>query len=132
MPEALIKKLDCVRLHVPDLESGLAFYRDSLGHTLVWRSAAAAGLRLPGSDAELVIQTEDPEPEIDFLVDSAPAAALRFERAGGRVVVPPFDIQIGKAAVVEDPWGNRYVLLDMSKGRLVTDEEGGILGNASV
>ncbi len=129
MPEPLIRKLDCVRLRVPDLDAGLAFYRDRLGLALEWRSAEAAGLRLPGSEAELVIQTEDPAPEIDFLVDSAAAAARQFEREGGRVVVPPFEIQIGRAAVVEDPWGNRYVLLDMSRGRLRTDEQGRITGN---
>jgi predicted enzyme related to lactoylglutathione lyase len=132
MAEPLIRSVDCVRLHVPDLESGLAFYRDLLGHRLVWRSATAAGLELPGAGSELVIQTEDPEPEVDFLVDSAAGAAQQFERAGGRLVVPPFEIQIGMAAVVEDPWGNRYVLLDMSKGRLRTGQDGRILGNAPV
>jgi len=41
----------------------------------------------------------------------------------------PFDIQIGLCVVVLYPWGNKLVLLDMSKGRLVTDEEGRIIGN---
>jgi predicted enzyme related to lactoylglutathione lyase len=132
MTEPLIRAVDCVRLHVPDLESGLAFYRDRLGHTLVWRSATAAGLRLPDGGSELVIQTEDEESEVDFLVDSAAGAAQQFEQAGGRVVVLPFEIQVGMAAVVEDPWGNRYVLLDLSKGRLLTDKDGRILGNAPV
>ncbi len=49
--------------------------------------------------------------------------------SGGRLIAGPFDIQVGRAAVVEDPWGNRLVLLDMSKGRLVTDAEGDIIGN---
>jgi len=129
MSKALLKKVDCIRLPVPDLDAGLAFYRDRLGHELVWRTEKAAGLRLPGTDAELVLQTDDPAPEIDFLVDSADLAAARFTAAGGTVVVPPFEIQIGRAAVVADPWGNQYVLLDMSKGALLTDEDGNILGN---
>ena len=129
MSKALLKKVDCIRLPVPDLDAGLAFYRDRLGHELVWRTEKAAGLRLPGTDAELVLQTDDPAPEIDFLVDSADLAAARFAAAGGRVVVAPFEIQIGRAAVVADPWGNQYVLLDMSKGALLTDGEGNILGN---
>ncbi|MGD0878449.1 MAG: hypothetical protein ABSA01_09930 [Anaerolineales bacterium] len=54
---ALFNKVDCLRLNVPDLESGLAFYRDRLGHSLIWRSNVAAGLRLPRSEAEIVIQT---------------------------------------------------------------------------
>ena len=59
MPMALIRKVDCVRLYVPDLEDGLAFYRDQLGHALIWRTETAAGLRLPESEAELVLQTEE-------------------------------------------------------------------------
>ena len=71
----LIRKLDCLRLYVTDLEAGLAFYRDRLGHELIWRSATAAGLRMPDTDAELVIQTEEQRQEIDLLVNSADEAA---------------------------------------------------------
>jgi lactoylglutathione lyase len=129
-PEPLVRKIDCIRLYVPDLDAGLAFYRDQLGHALIWRTPDAVGLRLPESDAEIVLHTERAAPEIDLKVEAADAAARRFEAAGGRVVVPPFDIQIGRAAVVEDPWGNRFVLLDTSKGLLVTDAAGNVVGNA--
>jgi lactoylglutathione lyase len=125
----LLRKVDCLRIYVPGLEAGLAFYRDKLGHELIWRTATAAGLRLPETDAELVIQTEDQRQEIDLLVDSADDAAKFIEQAGGIVIVPPFDIQIGRCVVVEDPWGNPLVLLDMSKGSLTTDAEGNVLGN---
>ena len=126
---ALIRKVDCVRLYVPDLEAGLTFYRDRLGHELIWRTATAAGLRLPETDAEFVIQTEEQRQEIDLLVDSADDAAKFIQQAGGRVIVPPFDIQIGRCVVVEDPWNNPLVLLDMSKGSLTTDAEGNVTGN---
>jgi len=126
---ALIRKVDCVRLYVPDLEEGLAFYRDKLGHELIWRTEMAAGLRLPETDAELVIQTEESRQEVDLLVDSADESAKFIEQAGGRVIVPPFDIQIGRCVVVEDPWGNPLVLLDTSKGLLKTDAEGNVMGN---
>jgi len=126
---ALLRKVDCVRLYVPDLEAGLAFYRDRLGHELTWRTETAAGLRLSESDAELVLQTEDQRQEVDLLVDSADEAAERIEQAGGKVIVPPFDIQIGRCVVVEDPWGNPLVLLDASKGLLKTDADGNVTGN---
>jgi len=126
---ALLRKVDCVRLYVPDLEVGLAFYRNQLGHELIWRTETAAGLRLPESDAELVIQTEDQRQEVDFLVDSADEAAKLVEQAGGKVIVPPFDIQIGRCVVLEDPWGNPLVLLDTSKGLLKTDATGNVIGN---
>jgi len=127
--QPLVQKVDCVRLYVPDLEAGLAFYRDQLGHELIWRTGEAAGLRLGESDTEIVLHTEPGEPEIDLKVESADEAAVRFEAAGGKVVVPPFDIQIGRAVVVQDPWGNQVVLLDSSKGLLVTDAEGNVVGN---
>ena len=129
-PEPLVRKIDCIRLYVPDLDAGLAFYRDRLGHALIWRTPDAVGLRLPESDAEIVLHTERAAPEIDLMVKAAGTAARRFEAAGGKVLVPPFDIQIGQAAVVEDPWGNRLVLLDASKGLLVTDASGNVVGNA--
>ena len=128
----LIDKVDCVRLYVSDLDAGLAFYRDQLGHEIIWRTGESVGLRLPGTDAEIVLHTERTEPEIDLKVQAAEAAAARFEAAGGKILVPPFDIQIGRAVVVEDPWGNRFVLLDASRGLLVADADGNVIGNAPV
>jgi adenosylhomocysteine nucleosidase len=126
-PAPLFKKVDCLRLPVSDLESGLAFYRDKLGQVLIWRTDEAAGLRMPGSEAELVIHP-GPEPqEVDLSVESADQAAQRFEAAGGAIIVPPFDIKIGRCCVVRDPWGNQLVLLDTSKGLLVTDKEGNVI-----
>ncbi len=129
MPKPLVRKVDCIQVPVPDIESGLAFYRDALGHVLVWRTETQAGLRMSDSDTEIVIQTERQEVEANLLVDSADEAAARIEEAGGRVVVEPFDIQIGRCAVVADPWDNRLVVLDMSKGKLTTDADGDVLGN---
>jgi lactoylglutathione lyase len=129
MIEPLIKKVDCVRLYVADLESGLSFYRDQLGLELVWRTKQAIGLRMPDDETEIVIHTEQQGPEIDLKVECADEAAIRVEGAGGEVVVPPFDIQIGRCVVIRDPWGNELVLLDTTKGLLVTDGEGNVIGN---
>jgi predicted enzyme related to lactoylglutathione lyase len=129
IPEPLIRKIDCLRLSVSDLDAGLAFYRDCLGNQIIWRSESQLGLRLPDTDAEIVLHVKPQEPEIDLTVFCADAAAARFEEAGGQVVVPPFDIQIGRCVVVQDPWGNQLVLLDSSKGLLVTDADGYVIGN---
>lgn len=127
--DVLLRNVDCIRLPVADLEAGLVFYRDHLGHKLVWRSEQAVGLRLADSATEIVLHIEPLPLEVDFLVDSADAAAKRFESAGGKIIVPPFDIQIGRAVVVEDPWSNQYILLDASKGTLLTDNTGNVIGN---
>ena len=123
----LMRKVDCLQLDVPDLDVALQFYRDRLGHELAWRTNTAAGLKMPETDAEIVLQTERKEMEVDLLVDSADDAAVRFETAGGKIVVPPFDIQIGRCVVVQDPWGNQLVLLDVSKGPLATDAGGNVI-----
>ena len=81
-PEALLRKVDSIQLRVPDLESGLALYRDKLGHDLIWRSENAVGLRMPEGDAEIVLQIERDEPEVDLLVKSADEAAARMVGAG--------------------------------------------------
>jgi lactoylglutathione lyase len=126
----LFQKIDCVRLHVDNLDEALAFYRERLGHELVWRSEQALGLRMPDTDAEIVLHTDGQGQDIDFKVESADAAAARFVEAGGTIVIPPFDIQVGRCVVVADPWGNPLVLMDLSKGLLITDEAGNIIGNA--
>ena len=124
----LFRKIDCIELPVADLGQALEFYRDRLGHELVWRTDVAAGLRLPGSEAEIVLQTERPHAEVDLLVDAIPEAIGRFMQAGGSVLVEPFEIAIGRCAVVADPFGNRLVLLDAHKGGLVTDDSGRVVG----
>jgi len=125
----LIRKVDCVQIQVPDLDAGLAFYRDQLGHQLVWRTERAVGLRLPDTDAEIVLQIERPGIEINLLVASVDVAVERIVEAGGAVVVPPFEIQIGRCVVVQDPWGTHLILLDASKGLLATDADGNVVGN---
>ena len=125
---ALIAKVDCIQIPVPDLEEGLASYRDRLGHALLWRSSTGAGLRLPCSDAELVLQTERAEMEVNFLVEEADRATDAFAAAGARVLVAPFDVPIGRCAVVADPWGNRLVVLDCRNGTFTTDAAGGVIG----
>ena len=129
MLSPLFRKVDCIRLSVKDLDSGIAFYRNKLGLELIWKTQHAIGLRMPNDITEIVLHTEPKAPEIDLKVQSADEAASQFEEAGGEVVVPPFDIRIGRCVVVRDPWGNELVLLDSSKGLLETDPVGNVIGN---
>ena len=124
--EPLLRKVDCVQIPVPDLDAGLRFYRDGLGLELKWRHATQAGLRI--GDTELVLQTERPGPETDFLVDSAEEAVRRVEALGGTVLSAPVDIPVGRVAVAADPFGNPLVLLDLSKGTFLTDHHGNVTG----
>jgi len=129
MKPPLIKKVDCIQLYVPDIQSGIKFYQDKLGHKLKWRTNDSAGFLMQESESEIVIQTSRKTQETDLLVESVDSAVVTLVDAGAEVIVPAFDIQVGRCAVVLDPWGNRLVILDLSKGVLLTDSEGKVVGN---
>ncbi len=121
----LFRRVDAVTVPVPDLDAGLRFYGQALGHRLIWRNDAVgqAGLRLPDGDSELVLTTEqDYQP--NWLVDSVEDAVGILVGHGGEVVVAPFDLPVGRAAVVRDPFGNPLVLVDLSRGPYPTPIEG--------
>ena len=119
--ESLFRNIDCIRIPVSNLKDSLKFYRDKLGHKLIWRKESSIGLEIPESKAELVIHTEQDEPEIDIKVKSVEHATKQFIEAGGTIVKEPFDIPIGKCVILMDPWGNKFVLLETSKGIFKTD-----------
>jgi catechol 2,3-dioxygenase-like lactoylglutathione lyase family enzyme len=75
-PEPLLRYVDAVTVPVPDIDRGMAFYRDVLGHQVIWRNEAAgqAGLRTPGSSTEIVLTTRQSY-EPDWKVASADAVA---------------------------------------------------------
>ncbi|MGI8522735.1 MAG: VOC family protein [Nocardioides sp.] len=126
--EPLLRMVDAVTVAVPDLDSGLEFYAGRLRHELLWRNDALgqAGLRCPDSETEIVISAGLPT-EPNWLVESADAAAGVIVSAGGRMISPPADIPVGRVAVVADPFGNRLVLVDLSKGSYCTDHTGAVI-----
>ena len=125
----LLRLVDAVTIPVPDLDDGLRFYCDRLGHQLLWRNDAVgqAGLVLPDSATEIVLATQV-EYAPSWLVTSLDEALDRITVAGGRVVDRPRDIPVGRLAVVADPFGNRLVLLDLSRGRYVTGADHQVVG----
>ncbi len=55
--------------------------------------------------------------EVHYLVDDVVEAVAYFEAQECDVLLAPFDITIGKCAVIRDPFGTRLSILDMTKGR---------------
>jgi predicted enzyme related to lactoylglutathione lyase len=125
----LLRLVDAVTIPVPDLDEGLRFYRDQLGHQLLWRNdtIGQAGLLLPDSTTEIVLSTEVGYAPT-WLVPSLDEALNRITAAGGRVVDQPRTIPVGSLAVVADPFGNRLVLIDLSEGRYVTNAAQEVIG----
>lgn len=127
MQKPIFQNVDCVSFYVDNLDAGLDFYSAGLGLKLLWRTENACGLGLRDDITEVVLVTEH-NPTAQFKVDSVEEALPEFIRAGGAVEYGPFDIDIGKCAVVKDKWDNRYCLLDMTKGKYKVDEAGTVIG----
>ncbi len=134
MTTPLFQNVDCMGVQVPNIEDALAFYRDALGHTLLWRTPTSAGLAFADSPEmpELVLHTDVWPIATAIKVASVPEAIQRFVANGGSVVEPTSEVAIGRLAVVSDPWANHLVLLDSSKGKLQTDHEGNVSGVGSM
>ena len=103
------------------------FIATGLGIACCGEARRAVGFALPDTDAELVVHLHI-GPETDVLVENVDDAFKLFLNAGGEAVERPFDIAIGRCARVRDPFGNVLVILDQSKGRLVTDADGRVTG----
>jgi len=123
----LIGGVDAVLVRAPSLDEGLALYRDALGHALLWRTADSARLAMGDGGVELVLATGQ-RPGSDLLVESIEEAMRTFEVSGGSVESGQFEIPVGRGVVVADPFGNKLVLLELSKGSYVTDDEGNVTG----
>ncbi len=117
----MLRKIDCVMIRVPDVKAAMTYYAEVFGLQPVWWSAQAAGLVFPESDAEIVVHCQPDIPsnvEVHYLVDDVFVAVQTYMAKGCQLLVAPFDIAIGKCAVIEDPFGTRLCILDMTKGSL--------------
>lgn len=123
----LFENVDCISMYVDDLDAGLEFYQRALGLSLLWRTEGSCGLGMPNGVAEIVLVTEH-NPMVNLKVESVDEALSHITQAGGTVEYGPFDIDIGRCAVVIDPFGNRYCILDMTKGTYDVDEAGNVIG----
>lgn len=124
----LFKNVDCIELYVSDLDEGIEYYRDCMGLKLLWRTDTSVGIGMENDIAEIVLQTERKKINVDFRVESVVELVEQIVNSGGKVQYGPFDIPIGKCAVICDKWDNEYVILDMSKGKYTTDENGNVTG----
>lgn len=117
----MLKKIDCVMIRVEDVKAAMAYYTDVFGLRPVWWDERSAGLSFPETDTEIAVHCNLDIPsrvEVHYLVEDAVSAVQILQTKGCRALVEPFDIAIGKCAVIEDPFGTRLCILDMTKGPL--------------
>ncbi len=104
---------------VDDLEKAREFYIRVFGMHPTWRDETGAGLHFPESDAEIVLHNIPGVParvDVTYLVDDVLAAVAALEAEGCTIAARPFDVAIGKCAVIVDPFGTPMTIIDMSKG----------------
>ena len=115
----MFKKIDCVMIRVDDVSSAEKFYADVFGLKPLWRDGSAVGMGMPETDAEVVLHNNPAIPnkvEVHYLVDDV-VAVKSYAEKGCRVLEPPFDVLIGKCAVIQDPFGTTICILDLGSGR---------------
>jgi lactoylglutathione lyase len=119
---AILRKIDCVMLRVDDLDKAAEYYVTVFGLKRLWQRADSVGLVMAETDAEIVLHTSEDVPahiSVHYLVDNVEHAVTEYQEKGCKIVTAPFDIAIGKCAVIEDPFGNQLAILDMTKGALI-------------
>jgi predicted enzyme related to lactoylglutathione lyase len=73
---------------------------------------------MPETDAEIVLHTMSLPREwgVHYLVDDVLTAVSAYSEQGCVVYEPPFEVAVGRCAVLADPFGNALCILDLSKG----------------
>lgn len=115
----MLRKIDCVMLRVDDLEIAAQYYVDVFGLRRLWSDETSVGMGMPETDAEIVLHTNADIPKeisVHYLVDDVVASVETLRAKGCIIRAEPFEIVIGKCAVLEDPFGNILSILDMTKG----------------
>lgn len=115
----MLRKIDCVMLKVNELQKAAAYYETVFGLKRLWQDDHSVGMGMSETDAEIVLHDNADMPKeslVHYLVDDVVKAVEHFTAQGCIICVQPFDVVIGKCAVIEDPFGNVLNLIDMTKG----------------
>jgi predicted enzyme related to lactoylglutathione lyase len=106
-------------IRVDDVEAAATYYAEVFGLHPQWSGDDSIGLVFPETNAEIVLHHNPDIPssvEVYYLVDDVVAVVADYAAKGCQVLVEPFDITIGKCAVIQDPFGTRLCILDMTRG----------------
>lgn len=116
----MLRKISSVLIRVNDVPEAINFYSDVFGLKPIWQDQQneQAGLLFPDSDAEIILHcdpTISGQVVVQYLVDDVGAAIEHYVEQGCKVLTEPFETRTGRGAVVQDPFGTRLYLVDMSK-----------------
>lgn len=116
----MLRKISSVLIRVNDVAEAINFYSDVFGLKPIWQDQQnqQAGLLFLESDTEIILHcdpTISGQVVVQYLVDDVVAAVERYVDQGCTVLTVPFETRTGQGAVVQDPFGTRLYLVDMSK-----------------
>lgn len=116
----MLRKISSVLIRVNDVAEAINFYSDVFGLKPIWQDQQnqQAGLLFPESDAEIILHcdpTISGQVVVQYLVDDVIVAVERYLEQGCAVLTEPFETRTGQGAVIQDPFGTRLYLVDMSK-----------------
>ncbi len=104
-------KLTFLHAPVPDLESALPFYRDTLRLDEAWREGTeTVAYQLPDGKAQIMVSVSTDPAGPMYLVDSVDG--FLAGHAGLEVFMPPRPIPDGVVAGFHDPAGNVLYVFD--------------------
>lgn len=117
----MLKQIDCVMIKVDDPWQAAPYYERLFGLRAVWKDENSVGMKFPEGDpgTEIVLHRIASIPariDVNYLVADVLVAVGHFRLNGCKILVEPFDIPIGKCAVVEDANELVWSVLDMTKG----------------
>lgn len=113
----MFQKIESILICVQDVAEVSNFYSDVFGLKFLWRNEEkdSAGLLFPETGIEVVL-FYDPHrkglAEIHYMVDDVTSALQKYTEQGCMVITQPFDTHLGKCAVIEDPFGIQFFILD--------------------
>jgi catechol 2,3-dioxygenase-like lactoylglutathione lyase family enzyme len=109
-------KLEFLLIPTNDLTASLAFYRDGLGFTELWREGdSTAAISLVGSETQIMLDSTDPDAAVGpiFVVDSVQKFHLELP-SNLAVVDEPAEIPGGFMATYRESGGTTLYVLDQS------------------
>jgi predicted enzyme related to lactoylglutathione lyase len=116
----MLNKVACIVIYVNDLGEAKDFYSDVFHLKPIWEDQhrGEVGLLFPASDTEIVLRTGPDmsgSTEVYYQVDDVATALEKYVYQGCTVLSEPFETRLGRGAVLQDPFGTRLCIQDLSK-----------------
>lgn len=124
----MFNKVNSIFLFVDDLEHGAHFYESFKGLHVLWKNETMLGMGIEEDVTELVLVNKPLKTNVAFEVSDVLETIDLLTMMGGEVIQPPYAVKDGKEALIKDPFGNIYIIKDLSADDYLVDEFGNIVG----